>query len=232
MARLPLVADDASPEVSAAYAEIARSRGRVLNVFRALAHAPDGLRRLAAVGEYARFRAELPARLRELAILAAAATNRCQYEWTQHAPLATAAGVTAGEMEALAARRVPTGLTPLERATVECAHDLLERRRVRDGTFAVLRAHLEPRQLTDLVLVVAYYTALGLMLNAFEVDLEPGQRPLLRVAGTRSGAGSPRAGTRTARGRGGAPRSRRARRATTSAARGGGRRRGRAGRHR
>lgn len=201
MARLPLVADDASPEVAGVYAEIARSRGRVLNVFRAFAHAPEGLRRLAAVGEYVRFRAELPGRLRELTILAAAAVNRCQYEWTQHVPLATAAGVTAAEIEALAARRLPAGLIPLERAAVNCAHELLERRRVRDATFAVLRTQLGPRQVTDLVLVVAYYTGLGLMLNAFEVDLEPGQRPLLRVAGSRTTRPGPGAAPRGAHAR-------------------------------
>jgi 4-carboxymuconolactone decarboxylase len=187
MARMPLVALDASPEVAAAYAEIAQSRGRVLNVFRAFGHAPEGLRRLAAVGEYVRFRAELPVRLRELTILAAAAVNRCQYEWTQHAPLATAAGVTDAELAALGAGRLPAGLAPVEQAAVGCAHELLVSRRVRDETFAELRAHLGPRQVTDLMLVVAYYTALGLMLNAFEVDLEPGQTPLLPTRGSGPG---------------------------------------------
>ncbi|HLE42515.1 MAG TPA: TRAP transporter large permease subunit, partial [Methylomirabilota bacterium] len=74
MARLPLVPEDASPEVSVAYAEIVKSRGRVLNVFSVLGHAPEGLRRLAAVGEYVRFQTQLPNRLRELLILATAAT--------------------------------------------------------------------------------------------------------------------------------------------------------------
>jgi 4-carboxymuconolactone decarboxylase len=179
MARLPLVPDDASAEVRAVYAEIAQSRGRVLNVFRALAHAPEGLRRLAALGEYVRFRSQLSARVRELVTLATAGANRCQYEWVQHVPLARTAGLSEAEMAALAARRVPDGLTGSERAAVAYALELARDRRVSEATFATLHAHFDARQITELTLVVAHYTALGLALNAFDVDLEPGQAPLL-----------------------------------------------------
>jgi 4-carboxymuconolactone decarboxylase len=180
MARLPLVQDDASPEVAAVYGEIGKSRRHVLNVFRSLGHAPEGLRRLAALGEYVRFQSRLPERLKELAILATAGGNRCQYEWTQHVALARAAGVTDGEIEALAARQVPDGLSAPERATVRYVQELAAARRVPDAVFADLHAHLDARQITDLTLLTGYYTALGLALNAFEVELEPGQTPLLR----------------------------------------------------
>jgi 4-carboxymuconolactone decarboxylase len=180
MSRLPLVPEDASPEVSATYAEIVKSRGRVLNVFRSLGHAPEGLRRLAAVGEYVRFQTQLPNRLRELLILATASQNCCQYEWTQHVPLARRAGVSDAEIEALGDRRVPDGLSPLERAAVRYVQELTRERRVSDATFAELRAHCDAREITDLTLRPGFYTALGLALNAFDVDLEPGQAPLLR----------------------------------------------------
>src|SRR5688572_18582956 len=109
MARLPLVHEDASPEVAAVYAEIAGSRGRVLNVFRGLGHAPEGLRRLAALGEYARFGTRISDRLRELVILATARANGCQYEWTQHVPLALRTGVTEAEVDALNDGALPAG---------------------------------------------------------------------------------------------------------------------------
>jgi 4-carboxymuconolactone decarboxylase len=180
MARLPLVHEDASPEVGAVYAEIARSRRHVLNVFRALGHAPEGLRRLAALGEYVRFQGRLPERLKELTILATASGNRCQYEWTQHVALARAAGVTDAEIEALGAGRMPGALAAPERAAVRYAQELSGTRRVSEATFADLRTHLDAGQITDLTLLTGYYTALGLALNALEVDLEPGQAPLLR----------------------------------------------------
>jgi 4-carboxymuconolactone decarboxylase len=180
MTRLPLVPENASAEVDAVYAEIARSRGRVLNVFRVLGHAPEGLRRLAALGEYVRFQSRLPTRLRELVTLATASTNRCQYEWTQHVPLARGAGVSEAELDALQAPRTPDGLSAPERAAVRYALELGRERRVADETFAELARHFDPRAITELTLVVAHYTALGLALNAFDVELEPGQAPLLR----------------------------------------------------
>jgi len=180
MSRLPLVDEDASPEVAAVFAEIAQSRGRVMNVFRGLGHAPEGLRRLAAVGAYARFQSQLSDRLRELVILTTARANGCQYEWTQHVPLALRSGVTQAEVDALNAGAVPDGLSALEAAAVRYVQELGRDRHVSDATFAVLRTHLDERGVTDLTLTTAYYTALGMTLNALAVDLEPGQAPLLR----------------------------------------------------
>jgi len=183
MSRLPLVNEEDSSEAAAVYAEIAGSRGRVLNVFRSLGHAPEGLRRLAALGEYARFQAQLSERLRELVILATARANGCQYEWTQHVPLALRVGVTQAEVDALNAGAVPTGLDPREDAAVRYVQELGRDRHVSDAAFAAVRAQFDERGLTDLTLVTAYYTALGMALNAFEVDLQPGQEPLLAEKG-------------------------------------------------
>jgi 4-carboxymuconolactone decarboxylase len=181
MTRLPLVHEDASPEVAAVYAEIAGSRGRVLNVFRGLGHAPEGLRRLAALGEYARFGTRVSDRLRELVILATARANGCQYEWTQHVPLALRSGVTEAEVEALNDGALPAGLGAPEEAALRYVQELGRDRRVSHETFAALREHLDEREITDLTLITGYYTALGMALNAFEVELQPGQEPLLRT---------------------------------------------------
>ena len=181
MSRLPLVNEDASPEVAAVYEEIAGSRGRVLNVFRSLGHAPEGLRRLSALGEYARFHTQLSDRLKELVILSTARANSCQYEWTQHVGLALRTGVSQEEVDALNEGQTPAGLSPLEAAALSYVQELGRDRRVSDETFAAVREHLDERQITDLTLITGYYTALGMALNAFEVDLQPGQEPLLRA---------------------------------------------------
>lgn len=182
MPRLPFVNEDASPEVAEVYAEIAGSRGRVLNVFRALGHAPEGLRRLAAVGEYNRFGASLTPRVRELVTLATARANDCQYEWTQHAPLALRTGIEQEQIDSLNAGNVPEALTMDETAAVQYAFELARRRGVSDEVWNATEKHYNDRQMTDLTLLIAYYTALGFTLNAFRVELQPGQEPLLRDA--------------------------------------------------
>lgn len=180
MSRLGLVNEDGSPEAAAVYEEIAGSRGRVLNVFRSLGHAPEGLRRLAALGEYARFKSQMSDRLRELVILATARVNNCQYEWTQHVPLALRSGVTQAEIDALNGRDVPAGLSASEEAAVRFVLELGRDCRVAQATFDAVRTDMDEREVTDLTLVTAYYTALGMCLNAFEVELQPGQEALLR----------------------------------------------------
>src|SRR6478672_3110225 len=105
MARLPPLDEDADPELASVFAEIAGSRGWVSNVMRALAHAPEGLRRFASLGDYARYRSGLSDRQREIVILITG--RNVGYAWTHHAPLGRQAGLSDSEVDAIGAGRVP-----------------------------------------------------------------------------------------------------------------------------
>src|SRR5476651_1893995 len=97
--RLPAIDESTSPEASAVFAEIRKTRGNVSHVLRSLGHAPQGLSAFAAYGEYVRYRTTLSGRVRELTILALARGN--QYAWTHHAPFALKEGVTQLELDQL-----------------------------------------------------------------------------------------------------------------------------------
>src|SRR5437899_3150958 len=105
MARLPPVDERSDPELAEVFAEIAGSRGWVSNVMGALAHAPEGLRRFAHLGDYARYHTALSDRQREIVILI---TGRgVPYARAHHGPLGRQAGLSEAELEAIAAGRVP-----------------------------------------------------------------------------------------------------------------------------
>src|SRR6185437_15105471 len=105
MARLPVVDENSDPELAAVFAEIAGSRGWVSNVMRALAHAPEGLRRFAHLGDYARYHSALSDRQREIVILI---TGRgIEYARTHHGPLGRQAGLSEVELSAIGAGQVP-----------------------------------------------------------------------------------------------------------------------------
>src|SRR3954470_3076664 len=87
------------PQLAATYDRITRTRGYVSNILMSLSHAPEGLERFAAFGEYVRYGVELPGRVRELSILGIARGN--QYAWTHHHPHAIKAGITQAELDAL-----------------------------------------------------------------------------------------------------------------------------------
>src|SRR5205809_827574 len=98
MARVPYVDaptapnDAASRRLADLYAEIGGLRGSVLNLYRALANQPPALRAFMAMSRYVRDDAELPANLRELAVLATFEALRARLPLPQVVDLALTVG--------------------------------------------------------------------------------------------------------------------------------------------
>ena len=175
MARVPLVApEDASAEQRAAFAVVAARRGRVANLFRAMAHSPEATRRVGDLGSFLRFESSLPGRLREAVILAVSARWRCGYERAQHEPLARALGLSDAALAELRRGRVPAELGPAEAAAVRYARALARGGRAPEELLVPLRRALDERGLVELHLLVGYYSLLALFLNGLEVEVESG----------------------------------------------------------
>ena len=165
-------ADAASdPVLAEAYEQITRTRGYVSNILASLSHAPEGLTRFAALGEYVRYEVKVPGRTRELVILGIA--RGIEYGWVHHYPHAVKAGVTEAELSELKAGSLAKTLSAAERAAIRYGQEFANLGNVSDAVFAELRAHFSERQITDLTLVSAYFVALGSIMNAFQVELEP-----------------------------------------------------------
>lgn len=178
MSRMSSADEAKHPELQAVYDRIIETRGYVSDILKSLSHAPEGLERFAAYGEYVRYQTELPGRLREFAILAIA--RGIQYAWTHHAPAAIKEGITQQELDALNAGRLPATMSAAEKASVQYAREFANAGRVSDATFAELRKHLTERQITDLTLLCGYFIALGSTINAFQVSLESDRKPLMK----------------------------------------------------
>ena len=91
---------------------IAGTRGRALNVFRALLNSPDTANAVAGLGEYIRYNSALDPAIRETAILATARELGAEYEWAHHEPIAREVGAKTYEDlqgEALHLNRDPHG---------------------------------------------------------------------------------------------------------------------------
>jgi AhpD family alkylhydroperoxidase len=116
----------------------------------------------------------LDPRLRELVVLRVAWLARSRYEWAQHVRLAARFGVTPVDVDAVAAGAPGADWSELERAAVDAAAQLVEHHHVDDATWAQLAAHLDERQLVELVFVVGTYACLAMVFNATGVELDPG----------------------------------------------------------
>lgn len=169
MARLPPADDKGNPELAAVYAEIKATRGFVSNALRSLGHAPGGLVHFARVGEYVKYKTDLPERLRELTILTSA--RGVPYAWAHHGPLAVQAGIAESAVGEIGAGKVPASLPANEQAIVAFVMALGDLK-VNDAIMDAMKRHFSARQIVDIAMSATYYGALGRMVVALGVDLD------------------------------------------------------------
>ena len=129
--------------------------------------------------DYLRFESPLGRRFYELAILVTARELDHQFEWTAHEPAALKAGVEPAIVDVVKYGRPLAGLPPRDAAIIQLGRELVGRRSVESGTFAEALRLFGAQDLVDVVSVIAHYSAVAVLLNAFDQQLAPGQTPLL-----------------------------------------------------
>ncbi len=150
------------------------ARGRVLNIFRTLAHHPALMQRWLPFGTHVLIQSTLPVRERELVILRVGWLCRAEYEWGQHRLIALGAGISEEEIERVAEGPEAAGWSPREAALLRATDELHADAFVSDPTWKQLASHLDTTQLMDLVFTVGQYTLVSMALNSFGVQLDPG----------------------------------------------------------
>lgn len=175
---VPLVErDEVDGDAAAVYDRVASTRGRMGNVFKALANSPGALDRVAAVGEFVRFESHLDDQLRELLILTVAAERSCIYEWTHHWHLAERVGVPADVLAAVgtdAADGLPDPVGP----AVRIARSIARSGDAPADLVVAVGQQLGTEVLVEVVATVGYYTLLGGVINALGVPLEDDVEPV------------------------------------------------------
>jgi len=157
--------------------------GKPPNLYRALGNQPKLVAAWAEFSRVLRYDARTPRALRELVILRGAQRMRSQYEWAQHLPMAREAGVRKAQIAALARWRSSKEFDPRERAALALA-EAVTAGRVSDRVYAEASRHFDPADYVELCLVAAFYAAVGRMIDALGVQLEPEMRnhsPRLRA---------------------------------------------------
>jgi len=134
--------------------------------------------------DYLRFESRLGRRFYELAILVTARELDHQFEWTAHEPAALKAGVEPAIVDVVKYERPLAGLPPKDAAIVQLGRELVGRRSVESGTFAEALRLFGAQDLVDVVSVIGHYSAVAVLLNAFDQQLAPGQKPLLPARDT------------------------------------------------
>lgn len=161
--------------VTGAQRDVTKSEGAVLNIFRTLVHAPKALSAFLAWGNYILSRRNsLSARDRELIILRAGFNCGSGYEFTQHTRIGLDAGLSEAEIAAIKAGPGDPVWNETDRALLRATDDLTSDFHIGEESWAAL-SFLSDKQKMDLVMTVGQYTQVSMMLNAFGVQLDPGQ---------------------------------------------------------
>jgi alkylhydroperoxidase family enzyme len=115
----------------------------------------------------------LDARSRELAIIQVARLTGADYEWGHHLPIARAEGVTDEQVTALLNDDAGT-FSPADQALLAYAAESTRDVQVSDATATELRRHFDERQVLELTMTIAFYNCVARVLEAYQIDLEPG----------------------------------------------------------
>ena len=132
------------------------------------------------LGAQVRFNSELPAPLREMAILIAARHWTSHYEWNAHKAAALAAGLSPDIVAAIAASELPKSMQPNESALHRFCSELLETKRVGDDTFAAAKAAFGEQGMAEVIFTLGYYSMVSMLLNVDEYPLPDGVQPELK----------------------------------------------------
>lgn len=153
-----------------------------VNLYRALAHAPQLLEAWINFAWALREHCQTPRPLRELMILRTAQRMLCGYEWHQHRRMAAEAGVEEHQVAELAMWRTSPTFGDAERAALALTDALIEGH-VPEEVNADLAEHFGLQARVELTLTAAFYCAVPRLLNALRVPVETTTAPKTRPAG-------------------------------------------------
>lgn len=173
MARVPLIEKaQADPRVAEFFEKLEAKGHQVLNLYKAVAHAPALFTDFFRLGNRILFQGVLPPKLRELAILRVGDIAQAPYEFTKHVEIGLKTGMTQAQIEALPNWPGASVFDAAERAVLRYTDEVTRGYRAGDDTFTALKAFLNDAQIVELTVTVGFYGMICRVLEALQIDIE------------------------------------------------------------
>jgi alkylhydroperoxidase family enzyme len=174
--RLPLRQPPYDDEVAKTIGNTAFTGLSPQNLRLALAHQPRMAAAFQAMAHQVLFKAALPEREREIAIIRTGALTRSEYEWGMHVSIyADKCGLSPQQITELTNGQLSAALwTDKERLIVQMVNELHHHSTVSDATWKGMSAHWEAPQIIELILSSGFYHMAAFFLNSVGVPLEDG----------------------------------------------------------
>lgn len=131
------------------------------------------------LNRYLRMEAGLGGRTRELAILTTARECDSQFEWAAHEPEALREGIEPAVIDIIKHRKSAAGLAEADAVIIDLGREVFGAKKVTQATYARAFKQFGARKLVDLVALMGNYAGTAALLATFDMQLDPGQEPLL-----------------------------------------------------
>ena len=178
MQRISLVEkEQAHPEIKKIFVALSDQGQEVLNIFKVMAHCPYIGRNFMRLGTAILRGEELPANLRELAILRVGNLAQANYEFTHHTEIGLKCGVTQKQIDAIADWATSPEFNDRERAVLAYTDEVARDIKVKDDTFSKLQRFFSEHAIVELTTVIGFYGMVCRILVAFQIELEAEARP-------------------------------------------------------
>jgi len=164
--------EQAHPFIREVYQRQEEQNAQILNLLKVMAHCPWIGRNFMRLGNSILKGEELPARLRELAILCVGKLLQAEYEFTHHIPLALQAGVKKEQIDQLSNWTSTRVFNREEQAVLRYAEELTKNVRVSDAAFEELRKLFSECSIVELTAVIGYYNMACRILVSLQIELE------------------------------------------------------------
>jgi len=178
--RLPLLKrDDLDDYGKSVYDELATLGGNPAPI---RLYSPKLAKPMAEAHHYLKYDSGLGDRLTEIAVLTTAREMENQFEYTQwetHGRRPGPSHIDDNIIDIIKYEKPVTGLDEKDAAVIAYGRELIGQKKVSSETYARILHLFGPRGTVDLSELMALYVATGVELNAFDMQLRPGQKPLL-----------------------------------------------------
>ena len=142
------------------------------NIFRMLAHSPSHFETYVRMGNAIRFKGELDAKLRELAITRTGILCKSDYEVIAHKRIGEAVGLPNDKIDALEIGPKSDAYSELEKDVLRFTDAVVNSDQVPGDLFERLQKNLTPAALVELHLSIGFYIMTSKFLVTFGVDLQ------------------------------------------------------------
>ena len=132
-----------------------------------------------ALSRYLRYDAGLDPALRELIILATGRELGNQFEWAAHEPVARKEGLSQAAIDVVKFQKSTSGLPEKQALAIEWARQIFRQHKLSSDTFAAARKAFGERDLVNIAALMGAYASTAILLETFDMQLEPGQAPPL-----------------------------------------------------